>query len=269
MTVLIGWIGVDSRSPCSAYIMSDSRLSWGTHPSAYNFGRKLFALKNSPDILGYCGDVVFSSQVLSQIVELDEYGLLFQAGMNSAERSESILKQINTQFAGYPPYARNISSIYHISRDIGQSFCAYKYSYDPKHNNWIVSCLPIETSQSSLVFCDGSGSSEFSELYRKYNAGDIAGTSRNIYQCFCDALTHTKILSCGGAPQLVGLYRGEKFNGISFGIIHDDKCYFLGSPISERCFPDSVRWYNDNFEICDGITKERLPNAMRQPNPNI
>ena len=176
MTVLIGWIGVDSHSPCSAYIMSDSRLSWGTHPSAYNFGRKLFALKNSPDILGYCGDVVFSSQVLSQIVELDEYGLLFQAGMSSAERSESILKQINTQFAGYPLCARNISSIYHISRDIGQSFCAYQYSYDPKHNNWIVSCLPIETSQSSLVFCDGSGSSEFSELYRKYNAGDNAGT---------------------------------------------------------------------------------------------
>ena len=52
MTVLIGWIGVDSHSPCSAYILSDSRLSWGTSPSAYNFGRKLFSLKNSPDILG-------------------------------------------------------------------------------------------------------------------------------------------------------------------------------------------------------------------------
>lgn len=269
MTVLIGWIGVDERSPCSAYIMSDSRLSWGTDPSTYNYGRKLFALKNSPDILGYCGDVLFSSQVLSQIVELDEHKLLFRASMSSAERSELILKQINTQFAEYPGHARHTASIYHMSRDVDKAFCAYKYSYDRAHNNWIVNCLPIETSQSSLVFCDGSGSSEFSHLYRKYSSGDIAGTSRNIYQCFCDALTHSRILSCGGAPQLIGLYRGEKFNGISFGIIHDDKRYFLGSPISERCFPDSVRWYNDNFEICDGITKERAPNAMRQPNPNI
>ena len=189
--------------------------------------------------------------------------------MGSAERSDFILQQINTQFKAYPPHARNISAIYHISRDADKSFCAYKYSYDSVLGIWIVCCLPIEKSHSSLVFRDGSGSNEFAQLYEKYDSGDIAGTSRNIYQCFCDALTHTKIPSCGGAPQLVGLYRGKKFNGISFGTIYNKERYFLGSPLSERSFPNSVRWYNENFEICDGITMERLPNAMRQPNPNV
>ena len=67
MTVLIGWIGVDSRVPCSAYLMSDSRISWNDQLGAYDYGRKLFAFKNSPDILGYCGDVTFPSMVLSRL----------------------------------------------------------------------------------------------------------------------------------------------------------------------------------------------------------
>lgn len=269
MTVLIGWIGVDSHSPCSAYILSDSRLSWGTSPSAYNFGRKLFSLKNSPDILGYCGDALFSSQVLSQISEMDEYNLLFQDNLSSMERSDIVLKQINTQFAEYSLLARNVSSIYHISRDTDESFHAYKYTYDVANSGWIPQYLHIKAQESALIFWDGSGSDEFYRLFQKYNNGDISGTSRNIYQCFCDALAHTVIPSCGGAPQLVGLYRGKKFNGISFGIIYKGKCYFMGSPVSEQCVSNSIRWYNENFEICDGITKTRLPNAMRQPNPNI
>lgn len=41
MTILIGWLGVDERSPCSAYLMSDSRFTWGTNPESYNYGQKL------------------------------------------------------------------------------------------------------------------------------------------------------------------------------------------------------------------------------------
>ena len=269
MTVFIGWIGVDTPSPCSAYLLSDSRFSWGTNRDTYNFGRKLFALKNSPDILGYCGDAFFSSQVLSQIVSLDDNNLLFQKHEGSLMRSKIILGQINKQFASYPEHARNKSVIYHISRDCDASFQVYKYSYDAKCDYWIVSDIEYDRSNSNLILRDGTGAEEFTSLYHKYERGDISGTSRNVYQCFCDALKHTKIPSCGGAPQLVGLYRGKKFNGLSFGVIYDGKRYFLGSPLDE-CSPGNVtRWYNENFEICDGATMTRLPNAMRQPNPNL
>lgn len=269
MTVLIGWIGVDTHSPCSAYLLSDSRFSWGTNPDTYNYGRKLFALKNSPDILGYCGDAFFSSQVLSQIVSLDDNNLLFQEDDSSLIRSKKILGQINKQFNSYPIHARNKSVIYHISRDNDSTFQAYKYSYDSKINHWIVSDIEYDRSHSNLILRDGTGAEEFLSLYCKYERGDISGTSRNVYQCFCDALKHTKIHSCGGAPQLVGLYRGKKFNGLSFGIIYNGQRYFLGSPLDE-CSSDNVtRWYNENFEICDGVTMKRLPNAMRQPNPNL
>jgi hypothetical protein len=58
MTIILGWLAVDSHSPSSAYIASDSRFTWG-HVANYSYGRKLFAFKDYPDILGYCGDVLF------------------------------------------------------------------------------------------------------------------------------------------------------------------------------------------------------------------
>jgi hypothetical protein len=49
MTSLIAWIGVDSRGPASAYLASDSRISWasGAH---WDIGRKLFTSEKSADL---------------------------------------------------------------------------------------------------------------------------------------------------------------------------------------------------------------------------
>lgn len=269
MTILIGWLGVDSHSPCSAYLMSDSRFTWGVNPTGYDYGRKLFALNNSPDILGYCGDVLFASQILSQIVGLDNEHMLFPINSDSETRSKIVLEQIAKQFSHYPQFARSKSFIYHISRDVNASFHTYEYSNNNGLDSWTVKELSASQAKSSLIFAAGSGAKEFRCLYKSYQNGDIAGTSRNIFQCFCDSLMHSKIPSCGGSPQLVGLYRGEKFNGLSFGIIYHGTRYFLGSPSPTMDNYNVIRWYNENFEICDGNSMERFSNAMRQPNPNI
>jgi hypothetical protein len=268
MTVLIGWIGVDSRGPCSAYLMSDSRISWNDQRGAYDYGRKLFAFKSSPDILGYCGDVTFPSLVLSQLCELADSGLLCLDSESSSQRSQKILKQIAAQYKAYPAHARSYCSIYHISRDLDSSFCAYKYFHDEVSNEWCTEYLATPVEESARIICDGSGASEFKKLYLKYQNGDLANTSRNLFQCFCDSLSTTKIPSCGGPPQLVGLYNGKKFNGLSFGIIYQGSRYFYGSPYLEQGDHETVQWYNENFERCDGRSMEILPNAMRQPNPN-
>jgi hypothetical protein len=67
MTLLVSWAGVDTHGTASAYIAADSRISWG-NPAVFDHGRKVYALRSSPDILGYCGDVLFPAIVLSQIV---------------------------------------------------------------------------------------------------------------------------------------------------------------------------------------------------------
>ena len=268
MTVLIGWIGVDSRVPCSAYLMSDSRISWNDQCGTYDYGRKLFAFKNSADILGYCGDVTFPNSVLSQLCEWESNGLLCIGSETSSQRSQKILYQIAKQYEAYPLQQRRPCSIYHISRDLDASFCAYKYWYDSTCDEWRIDYLSTPEKNSKIVICDGSGASEFMSLYQKYQDGDLANTSRNLFQCFCDSLSNTKIGSCGGPPQLVGLYNGEKFNGLPFGVIYQGERYFYGSPFDDQGDHKSVRWYNENFEICDGGTMKILSGAMRQPNPN-
>ncbi len=269
MTILIGWLGVDSRSPASAYLMSDSQFSWPTRQGKYNYGQKLFAFNNSPDILGYCGEVLFASQMLSQLALLDNSYLLFPAHSDSSERSQIIRSQIRKQFAEYPVFARGNSSIYHISKDRKNTFHVYQYSFSVVFNTWNVEELQVHSEKSSLLFAAGSGKSDFLKLYLKYQDGDISNTSRNIFQCFCNALVSNKLPFCGGSPQMVGLFRGSKFNGIPYGIIYQHTRHFMGAPSAVLPDYNSIRWYNEEFEICDGNTMERLPHAMRQPNPNI
>lgn len=122
---------------------------------------KLFSLKNSPDILGYCGDAYFQVKFFHKFSEMDEYNLLFQDNLSSMERSDIVLKQINTQFAEYPLLARNVSSIYHISRDTDESFHAYKYTYDVANSGWIPQYLHIKAQESALIFWDGSFQTSF------------------------------------------------------------------------------------------------------------
>ena len=117
MTILIGWLGVDSHSPCSAYLMSDSRFTWKGQHNSYDYGQKLFAFRSYPDILGYCGEVLFASQTLSQLIISGDAGALFPVSTDSPERSQIIFNQIKTQFAKFPTFMRGASSIFHLSKD--------------------------------------------------------------------------------------------------------------------------------------------------------
>ena len=68
MTLIVGWLACDQRRPCSAYIASDSRIS--DNINYYDNSQKLFALKNTPDILGYCGETLFTYQILARITDM-------------------------------------------------------------------------------------------------------------------------------------------------------------------------------------------------------
>ena len=75
MTMLVSWIGIDTHGPTSAYIAADSRISWNM-TNKFDFGKKVFASKKYPEILGYAGDVLFPSIVLEQIIELIDADVL-------------------------------------------------------------------------------------------------------------------------------------------------------------------------------------------------
>ena len=69
---------------------------------------------------------------------------------------------------------------------------------------------------------------------------------------------------CGGAPQLVGLYRKPNTNGFSFGIIHNRKRYYNGLAIGKIINSDNLEWRNKYFERCSGKFKKRIPGSKIQ-----
>lgn len=262
--MIVGWISCDSRGPASIYLASDSRFSWGGN-SFYDYGKKLFALKYTPDILAYCGEVLYPMCTISQIATLAEEGLLFPSNSTSLYRSDIIFNQLKIQFTTYNSVIP--INIYHISRCIDNKFYCYRYSWNSS-NGWDKQIVNTNYDISSVLFSDGSGKIEFDKKYCDYNCGDLKNTSRNVFHCFNDTLKHISDRCCGGSPQLVGLYR-SKYNGINFGVIYDNKKYCHGAPVHDTIHTEEFRWYNSNFEICDPKTLLRKANAMPQPNPNL
>lgn len=268
MTLVVAWIAVDTHGPSSAYIASDSRISWGDKHN-FDYGRKVFAFNNSPDIIAYCGDVLFPSIVLSQIVEMADCGLLFKENYSSNQKFEAIHETLVKTFLKYPNEVSTITNesiqIIYISResnDNKQFYChTIKWHRDL---GWQDERIQLP-EKSGLLFAMGSGREEFNVNYIRYQRGLNENTSRNVFQCFCDTLFNIKDKYCGGAPQLVGLFRKPNSNAKKFGIIKDDKRFLFGAYIDKLSNFDNIEWRNEQFELCDGLSMQKIETAQPQP----
>ena len=281
MTMLVSWIGVDQRGASSAYIMSESRFSWGLNGkilSRFDYGRKVFASRLYPEIMGYSGDVLFPTVVLSQIIEMIDMGLLFDEETSCEEKSNCVFNILCDELAYYPTNQIGGSTIeiLHISRDTGKicardeyhylGFYAYKYIWH-RESGWTKENITIP-SHSGVLSVMGSGKKAFEENYvMRYNTekSNNSNTSRNIYHCFIDTLNAVTNGTCGGAPQLVGIYRKPGTAAENFGLVYNNKRYILGVELGEDVDYNSIEWRNELFELTDGNTKKILFGAIRQP----
>jgi hypothetical protein len=271
MTLLVSWVGVDTHGPSSVYIAADSRISWGT-AAQYDHGRKLFACRNSADIFGYCGDVLFPSIVLAQIIEMADSGLLFDPDDDPVLRSDAVTQKLKHQFATYPRdvSGMNVNSldVLHASRrKEGPEFECRLLTWT-RAAGWRSDAVTLPT-HSDVLFARGSGARDFTQRYNAYQKGPNADTSRSVFHCFCDSLLNSSLPSVGGAPQLVGLIRKPESVGQQFGVISSSQRYLLGACVDELMNFDRIEWRNELFEICDGKTCQRKPRAQPQPNPHL
>jgi len=269
MSLVVAWLGVDTHGPSSAYIAADSRISWNNNIH-YDYGRKVFAFNNSPDILGYCGDVIFPSIVLSQIIEMADCGLLFDAKNTSTEKVEIILKILEQSLIKYPTeYNSTMGSTFqviYISRDQKDNKIFHCHLFQWKRElGWCVTPISLP-SKSGILLVLGSGKKEFDDKYMCYQVEGNANTSRNVFHCFCDTLFNVRNPYVGGAPQLVGLIRKPESVAKKYGIIVDNNRYFFGAQIDIMSNYDKIEWRNDLFELCDGNTMTKKPIAQSQPN---
>ena len=269
MTLLVGWVAVDkeNKQTTSLYIASDSRLSWDKQ-SKYDCGKKILALKNSPDLIAYCGDVLFPIITLHKIADKDRNNILFPTPCTNEDKSKIIYKEIENSFLGYPQhYINGDIHFIHITRENKKDFLCTHFHWNPKHK-WKAQKIALPEI-SDKIFSLGTGAKSFNQLYTKYvKESNNTETSRCVFQCFCDWLSSVKenLYSCGGAPQLIGLY--NKDNGRDFGIIYENSRYFSGQEVFYKSGInlENIKWVNTNFENCNGFTMEKYDNAQSQPN---
>ncbi len=272
MTLLASWIGIDTHGPTSAYIVSDSRLTWNNGSALFDYGKKVFASRSYPEIFGYAGDVLFPSIVLSQILEMIDSGLIFDEDMSCDQKNKIVYEKLRYTFQKYPDvYGNNPIQIIHISRDTrSEGLYSHFYHYLmtwSRTNGWNSDKCSIP-KESGLLHVLGSGRNEFKKNYSdRYQQGENQSTSRNVFHCFIDTLNNISDESCGGAPQLVGIYRKPFTTGREYGIIYNNRRYFLGMEIPRAASFAKVEWRNELFELCDGETRKKFECAAKQNDP--
>lgn len=266
MTLIISWIGVDDKKNgkeiSSIYLASDSRYTWG-NVGKYDYGIKVFGSTKHPEIFGFCGDVMFPSTILGQIIPQIDNGILLDATDNPETKNTKIYNYIKSSLETYPKeFLGGTFTILHGTR-FGKIFKLFKtsFGFDKQLKNEEIE-LPII---STKVFSGGSGSTEFDKNWEQWESQKHNNfrTSRAVYHCLYQTLKTIKDPRTGGFPQIVGLYRNK--NSRLFGIVENDKKYIYGKESSEDINSTSIEWRNDNFERMNPQTLKILEGAQRQP----
>ncbi len=271
MTTLLSWTGIDTHGPASIYIASDSRISWG-RGKYWNVGRKIFASKTSPEIFGYCGSVTFPIQILGQLVELIDSGLLFVAGDSFAVKLEKLRIKINDSYRSQPISQYDACEIIYASRVGSKMSSTFHAAIIKVSTKGVIAEDCVLPDTSGIIASTGTGKPSLQHSYDEWtgqkakNLQERGRTSRSVFGAFCDALASGKDPYSGGPPQLVGLYKVGP--AISFGVIHNGSRFMNGLEINDNPFLNNIEWRNDLFERCCGKTMNILEKAQRQPRPH-
>jgi hypothetical protein len=264
MTSLLSWVAVDSHGPTSLYMCSDSRISW-PNGSGWNNGRKVFATRSAGEVFGYCGDVVFPSLFLAQVVEMIDAGLV-SSSADPATWSEKVACLAHRAFVSYPASQRNPFTIVHCFRrgtNMSARFFAFEYRWNDL--GWSLSSLKIPADRSDIVTVLGSGASFIEKWHDRWGKTKQGRTSRAVFGAFCDSLNSQEDQRSDGTPQLVAIHRS--YPAKTYGMIWKGNRYLLGLPVENAVTHGGIDWRNALLERCDGETMAVLPQAKQHRQP--
>lgn len=280
MTTLIAWASIDDRGTSAVYMASDSRLSWEKY-DAWDSGRKIFASEKYPEILGYTGDALFCTQVLSQVIAfIDSCAPL--SGLTELDlKYDYVESLIERAFSSYPTqFCLPNFSILYLTR-VGSTWgsCTFGWAADSGWQPRKVHEIPMTWTEvlakdaflpsqagAVLFVSEGSGGEKFRKHYNESEwLSKLPLYSRGIFGAFTDFIESGKDDKTGGKPQLSGLYRN--FEAKKIGFADGDLRYLYGIAVAPNDYQQSVRWVNRTFENCTPLSGTRLPGAQRQPAP--
>jgi hypothetical protein len=274
MTTVIAWIsysdtGESPELPRAMYMASDSRITWGSEAHRWDAGRKIYSSIKEPHLFGYCGEVVFPSLVLGQLVSAIDQGVLFSPEANADSKNAAILGSIKASHNRRHNVQEHDFTILHVhrSRDWpSTTFAAWEIRYAAVDGAWCSREVPIPTN-TAIAAALGSGASSARSHTGRWADSDVGGTSRSIFSAFCDALTSGGDQRSGGVPQISGLY--TKGPPRPLGYLENGQPFLHGLQLETGLALKSIEWRDRLFQRVDPVTLLPLRGARRFARPRL
>lgn len=272
MTTLIAWTsysdtGEQSHLPRAIYVASDSRITWGSVTRRWEAGRKIFAPLKEPHIFGYCGDVVFPSLVLGQIISAIDYGILFSKESSAEEKNEIVFESIKTSHKRRHNVPENDFEILHVFRTQdwpSTTFAAWVISYVAATDLWNCSQISLP-STTGIVKAMGSGASAAKTHASTWNRSDVGGTSRAIFSAFCDAVASGNDPLTGGSVQVYALYTENEPRPL--GYVDSGLRFLHGLQLASCSSAANIEWRDRLFQRVNPMTLKPIEGARRFARP--
>lgn len=272
MTTLLSWMaysetGEAPELPRAAYLISDSRITWGSPSSRWEAGRKVFAPTAAPHLFGFSGDVVFPALALGQISSAIDAGVLFPAAASATERHQAVLEAIERGLARATSAPTMDFVIHHIFRENSwpeTSFRAWMIQYDSRAKTCSSEEMRIP-SRTGVIGSFGSGRTAAMQHRARWESSDSGGRSRAILAAFCDSITSGDDPLSGGAPQLAALY--TKGKPVPVGMVFEGRRFMNGMELGVSKALVHLEWRDALGQSIDPLTGEGKPGARRFMRP--
>ncbi len=230
MTAIIGWSTSDGHGVASLYLGADSRISaqeaGGRTRVVDDEFQKTFSSPATPDIFAVSGPITKLDSLI---------GLLFtEAGRIRAEISFSAeaIGEFTRELIARISQRCNATDytglcLLHGYRFRDRDFGLTRVAFGEK---LILEELPLR-STGGLLVVDGAGRPMVEMVQGEYisKESEAKEFSRWFWMSFVKSLDPATNKTCGGAPQLVGLY--TKGPGVPLGVFFRNRGYVFGKPI--------------------------------------
>jgi hypothetical protein len=251
MTTVIAYLSKQGGKPSAVNLVSDSQISWKNHDggvaASFKYSQKLFALRQSPVMFGYCGDSLFGLGILSQLLTTLDASSDFVTAGTIQDQSHFVLGTLNFAATEYPfPSDLASTKILQVSR-IGRQFFLFEYSYNHTSKSFEGTQVCAKSSDSSeMLGAWGSGRDAFNDI-RIDMVAKNGSYSRNYFRSLVLQLNYHCDSFSGGAPQMMVL--GLKRTAIPVGVRVGSQTYLSGMPYCVGVPLPGIEFRNEFYEL--------------------
>jgi hypothetical protein len=250
LTTVVVYLSMDYKGPSGITLMSDSRVTWtvGSKSVArYDHSQKLFFLRESPSVFGYCGDSLFSLAALSQITTALDLSYEYIRSSSIQHKVQLVEGMLRNAAAKYPfPLEASATQVIQITR-IEQTFYMCEFIYNANTKGFEGSSVELKANEESrLLGVWGSGTQFFKEVSR-YMVKHNGQFARVYYRSLVLQLECEYDEKSGGPPQMIALGRDKTATPV--GIRHKDETFLVGLRYSAGETLQGTEFRNEYYEF--------------------